>query len=105
MDDPELLRPLLIGGGTYQTRFTRKFLARRTYTKPDPRKITCVIPGVIRKICVEEGAKVLEGERLLVLEAMKMRNDILAHGEARILRVCVSEGDLVTKGQLLMELE
>ena len=105
MDHHEKLHQLTIGGVPYQTRLTGKFLARRPYAKPDPRRVTCVIPGVIREICVGPGADVAEGEKLLVFEAMKMKNEVVAHAGARIRSVCVKEGDLVTKGQLLVEFE
>lgn len=101
----EELRSLVIGEVSYPTRLTKKFLNRRRYVAPDPRQCTCVIPGIIRKVRVREGSDVTEGEKILVLEAMKMQNDIVAHRDARISRVCVTEGDVVIKGQVLLEFE
>ena len=63
---------------SYQTTLTKKFLNRKSWVPRDPRKIICVIPGVIHKIHVKTGRHVLRGDPLLVLEAMKMQNDIVA---------------------------
>jgi biotin carboxyl carrier protein len=104
MSQTDELRTLVIGGVTYETRTTRKFQNRRTYVPPDPRRILCVIPGVIQKIYVQDGSVVKKDDRLLVLEAMKMQNDILSHRDARVAKVLVAVGDVVTKGQVLLEL-
>jgi biotin carboxyl carrier protein len=105
MNPAEELRSLVIGEVAYPTRYTKKFLNRRPYVAPDPRRVTCVIPGVIRKVRVREGSRVTEGEKILVLEAMKMQNDVVAHHDARVRWICVREGDVVAKGQTLMEFE
>ena len=54
---------------------------------------------------VTEGQEVKEGEPALVLEAMKMENNIILHGDAKIKKVLVKRGQSVDKGQVLIELE
>ena len=100
----EQLKILLIEGVRFETRLTAKFARRKPYLPVDPTKIHCVIPGVIRKIYVRPGAIVFAGDKLLVLEAMKMENDIVAHVSGKIGTLHVAPGDVVTKGQLLVDI-
>ena len=105
MDEKQPLRTLTIGDFAYQTQLTRKFETRRRYVAVDPRKIVCVIPGVILKIHVREGEVVQPGDRLLVLEAMKMQNDVLCPLEGKVKAIHVQEKQMVSKGAVLLELE
>ncbi len=105
MNDKLPLQTLTIGDFAYQTRFTRKFENRRRYVAADPRKVICIIPGVILKIHVQEGDTVRPGDRLLVLEAMKMQNDILCPADGKVKTIHVQESQMVSKGALLLELE
>lgn len=105
MTDRLSLKTLRIDDTSYETQYTRKFENRRTYSAPDPWKIRCVIPGVVQKIHVSPGKKVVQGEPLMVLEAMKMANDILAPRDGCVKAVHVSAGTMVTKGEPLIDLE
>jgi biotin carboxyl carrier protein len=67
--------------------------------------ITSPMPGSIVKINVSEGQKVKKGEVLLVLEAMKMENELKATSECVIQKIFVEEKKSVEKGQILMKLE
>jgi len=49
--------------------------------------------------------RVKEGDPLLVLEAMKMQNQVVSPHEGTIHALCVSAGDAVTKGQVFLEFE
>lgn len=69
------------------------------------KEIKAPMPGLVIGIDVIDGQEVKEGDRLLVLEAMKMENSILIHLNAVIKRVAVSGGQAVEKGQVLVELE
>jgi biotin carboxyl carrier protein len=60
------------------------------------------MPGRVLKINVKEGDLVNRGAVLLVVEAMKMENNILASARARVDKISVKEGDMVdTKIQLV----
>ncbi len=64
--------------------------------------VTSPLPGVILSIAVKEGDKVSRGQKLAVLEAMKMENDILAPQEATVKQILVHSGDSVKEGTQLL---
>jgi biotin carboxyl carrier protein len=66
--------------------------------------IKAQMPGRIVRRLVEEGAVVGKGDPLLVVEAMKMENEIKAPRPGRVLRFAVAVGDLVEARALLVEL-
>jgi biotin carboxyl carrier protein len=98
-------RTLIIDDTAYETRVTRKFARRKPYAPKDPKRVAAFIPGVIRALHVAPGDRVRKGQGLLVLEAMKMQNDVAAAEEATVKAVLVAPGDTVAKGQLLIEFE
>lgn len=89
----------------YRTTFNKKFDQRKSYEPINPDKILAFIPGTIVKIHVKQGMKVKEGDHLLVLEAMKMKNDLIAHRAGTIKEIYVKEGERVPKKHLLIELD
>lgn len=56
------------------------------------------LPGVIVGICVSAGQEIKAGQKVAVLEAMKMENEILAEKDGIITAVHVSKGDSVLEG-------
>lgn len=107
MSDAKIVFPtaLEIDDTVYETLPTRKYLQRRPYVPHDPRRVLCFIPGIVQKIYVKSGQKIAWGEHLLILEAMKMQNDIAAPRDGVVKQVHVTVGQMVTKGQLLVEYE
>lgn len=69
------------------------------------KEIKAPMPGLVLEISVTEGQQVAEGEKILILSAMKMENSILIHTPATIKKIVVSAGQAVEKGQVLVELE
>ncbi|WP_297520195.1 pyruvate/oxaloacetate carboxyltransferase [Thermococcus sp.] len=67
--------------------------------------VTSPMPGKILRILVKEGEQVKTGQGLVVLEAMKMENEIPAPKDGVVKRILVKEGDTVDTGQPLIELE
>ncbi|NTW34184.1 MAG: hypothetical protein HGB12_16460 [Bacteroidetes bacterium] len=59
----------------------------------------------IIKVFVKEGQKVKTGEKLLVLEAMKMHNILLAPRNGKIFKIYVVAGNTVANKQLLVEIK
>jgi biotin carboxyl carrier protein len=94
-----------IGDTIYRTRLTKMYKERKPYVTPDPRNLYSVIPGTIAEILVKSGKKVKEGEVLLLLEAMKMKNRVLAPFDAKVKVIHVKEGQIVPKNFLIIELE
>ncbi len=67
--------------------------------------VTSPMPGKILRILVKEGEQVKTGQGLVVLEAMKMENEIPAPKDGVVKKILVKEGDTVDTGQPLIELE
>jgi biotin carboxyl carrier protein len=61
--------------------------------------------GDIQKILVKPGQTVKKGESVLILEAMKMENDITAENDYLVIDVLVKEGDSVDNDQPLLKVE
>ena len=96
---------LNIDTSIYKTRLSNKFLNRKQYQIPDPRLVLSFIPGTVLKIYIKVGQEVRIGDDLLVLEAMKMKNQLKCSTDGKIKRILVKEGDKVSKGTLLLEIE
>ena len=69
------------------------------------KEIKAPMPGLVLEIAVVDGQEVKEGDKLLILGAMKMENCIMIHSNAKIKKVTVTAGQAVEKGQVLVELE
>jgi len=63
------------------------------------------MPGKVVKVLVKEGEKVQIGQGLVIVEAMKMENEIKSTIEATVRKVNFSAGDLVNLGDVIIELE
>lgn len=68
-----------------------------------PSLLRAPMPGLVVRVLVERGQAVEPGQGLLVLEAMKMENELRATAPGRVVAVLVSPGQAVEKGQVLME--
>lgn len=73
-------------------------------TSASVKKITAPLPGVIMKLLVKEGDEVKTGDPLLILEAMKMENTILAEASGKIQSIKIQPNGSVLQGDLLMEI-
>jgi len=77
----------------------------KTVSTRQIKEIKAPMPGLVVDIVVAEGQEVAEGDKLLILSAMKMENSILIHAAATIKKINVKPGEAVEKGQVLIELE
>ena len=68
------------------------------------RMVECPMPGSVIEVTVKEGAKVNKGDKLLVLESMKMENDITADFAGTVSRILVKAGDSVQVGAPMIEI-
>jgi biotin carboxyl carrier protein len=63
------------------------------------------MPGLILDIVVSEGDEVKKGDKLLILEAMKMENIIKSPNDGKIKKITITKGDSVDSGQKLIHFE
>ena len=64
--------------------------------------IKAPLPGVVTKVLVAAGQAVKKGDTVLVLEAMKMENNITAESDGSVTGICVAPGDSVMEGTVLL---
>jgi pyruvate carboxylase len=94
----------------FDVKFTRARKASASATtgamgaEGDENSITAFMPGTIVRIDVEEGQEVEQGQVLLILEAMKMENEIKAPRNCVVEAVHTTTGANVNKGELLLQL-
>ena len=69
------------------------------------RRVTAYMPGRVLTVQVQEGDTVVAGQGLVVLEAMKMQNEIQAERGGVVRTVAVTAGEAVDSGDLLVEIE
>lgn len=74
-----------------------KFQKRHTEVKAP-------MPGLILKVKKKEGDRVGMGDSIVILEAMKMENDLKAHAFGTIDKIFITEGSTVEKGTLLFSI-
>lgn len=75
-----------------------------TANKEESIKVTAPMPGNIWKIKASVGQRVERHEVLLILEAMKMENEIVAPEAGTVTAILVKEGDAVEPGKIMVEL-
>jgi pyruvate carboxylase subunit B len=84
---------------------TIRELAGNTAGPSGPAPLKAPMPGLIVRINVQVGDAVQAGQGLVVMEAMKMENELRATAAGKVKAVVVSTGTAVEKGALLIELE
>lgn len=67
-------------------------------------EISSSMSGVVKQLHVEEGEEIKNGQKLIILEAMKMESEILAHRDGTVKAIKIKAGDTVGENQLLMVL-
>ena len=70
-----------------------------------PIEVRAQMPGKIIKLLVDAGASVAVGQGLIVVEAMKMQNEVKAPKDGTLTRIHVTEGATVSAGDLLVTVE
>jgi biotin carboxyl carrier protein len=70
-----------------------------------PSRVTAPIPGKVVSVKVKPGDTVEPGQSLVVLEAMKMENELAAEQAGKVSAVHARAGEIVDGGELLVELE
>ena len=97
---------------TADTKLQQKSFARKESNTPSTggspsgtvQIIKSPLPGNIINILVREGDNVVKGQKLMVYEAMKMENDVLAEGNGVVSRIHVNVGDTIMQGANLIDI-
>ncbi len=105
MDEQPIFDKIVIDDTSYDTLLTRKHRHRKAYVAKDPKKLTAFIPGVVRHVYVKKGQRVKRGDHVLILEAMKMQNDVPAPIDGIIAEIMAPTGSQVAKGDVLVIFE
>ena len=80
-------------------------LSAATATRHGPEPIRAPMPGLVTKVLVAAGDAVRAGDSIVVMEAMKMENELRAKSDGTVRAVVVTPGTAVEKGMVLVELE
>ena len=70
-----------------------------------PKPLRAPMPGLVVQLEVAEGDQVTSGQGLVIVEAMKMENELKSEGEGTVKRILVEPGQAVDKDQVLVEFE
>jgi biotin carboxyl carrier protein len=97
--------PFHVDGSQYETQLTRKVRERKPWRPLNRHQITTQIPGLIVDVLVREGQTVRRGQGVVVLEAMKMRNEVQSPRDGTVKQVQAAAGQKVAKGAVLIELD
>jgi biotin carboxyl carrier protein len=79
--------------------------ARAAAATDGPENIVTMMPGKVVRLLIEEGERVEAGQGLIVVEAMKMENEIAATKEGKVGSIKVQPGQTVEGGAVLMMIE
>jgi len=103
---------LLVSGNKISTIARTELQERATKLVEDAKKslnhhkvVKAPMPGMVLKIKKNAGDKIDSGDSILILEAMKMENDLKAPDSGIIMNIFVSEGSAVEKGDNLFLIE
>jgi pyruvate carboxylase len=105
MSELEKEQVIVINGSEYLTTYTKKFINRKVWSEPNLNHISSHIPGTIVDLQVSEGQVVKAGSTLLILEAMKMNNNIQMPFDGKVVKINVEKGRKIPKNFLMIEVE
>jgi len=99
---------VVVGGLSHRLRLLDERALRRrdrSVAGDGAREVRAAMPGKVVAVLVEAGANVERGQGLVVLEAMKMENEIGSPRTGTVAEVCVRPGQAVEAGELLVRLD
>jgi biotin carboxyl carrier protein len=94
---PKLVRSVVPPPTRKEQKLTKNISAKSNSVKSP-------LPGTILKILIKEGQEVKKGDNLMIMEAMKMENNILSEKDGVISSIKVKEGDTVLQNDVLIEI-
>jgi len=105
MSEEKELKNLIVQGAIYKTTYTKKFENRVNWEAPNFNLIYSFIPGTIIDIFVKPKNKLKEGEVILLLEAMKMQNQVRMPFDGEIVKIHVKKDEVIPKRHLMVEIK
>jgi biotin carboxyl carrier protein len=99
------MESLIVQGARYATTLTRKFKNRKVWQPHNPNLITAFIPGTIIDVMAKTGQKVKAGQSILILEAMKMHNNVLMPFDGEIVKIFVQRDEIIPKNHVMVEIK
>jgi acetyl/propionyl-CoA carboxylase alpha subunit len=109
-DESAKLLTVRVNGNTYRIAIEDKYdallhqLGMDKLLTPKVNDLKAPMPGMVLDVLVTEGQVIKKGDNLVVLEAMKMENNLKAQHDAKVKKVKVSKGTRVEKNEVLIEL-
>lgn len=97
--------PLRSSGSTDNTAAKEYRASREEEVAGDSVRVNSPMPGTVLKLNVQNGSRVSKGQVLLILEAMKMENEIASPCEGVISGISVKRGAQVNAGDLLLTID
>jgi biotin carboxyl carrier protein len=85
--------------------YKRKKYLEKQQVKSKIESVMAPMPGKIIDLLVEENTQIKEGEPIVILEAMKMQNEINSHVSGKVKKIHVKQNDSVSKDEVLLEVE
>lgn len=105
MSEKKEMKNLIVQGAIYKTTYTRKFEQRINWEAPNTNLIYSFIPGTIIDIYVKPKDKLKEGDVILLLEAMKMQNQVRMPFDGEVVRIYVKKDEVVPNRHLMLEIK
>jgi len=97
---PKLVRPVSVP--STDTPKVEEYKTIPAPTSAEAKKILSPLPGIILDVLVHKGDKVSIGQKVAVLEAMKMENNIESDIEGTVVEVKVNKGDSIMQGDVIV---
>jgi pyruvate carboxylase subunit B len=93
------------GGGKARSSGDKKSAGGKRPRPSHQGHVTTAMPGTIVDVLVKTGQRVKAGDAVLVIEAMKMENEVQASSSGTVIGVFVAKGDAVTPAEALVEIQ
>lgn len=85
--------------------YKRRSLLSKIIFSSKIENIIAPMPGKILNVLVEENSDIKQGEAVVILEAMKMQNEILSHVAGKVIKINIRQNDSVMKDDVMFEIE
>ncbi len=105
IEDNQEFEDFRVGDAIYRTKISQMQKDRKPYKVPNPKESLAFIPGTIVEINVKKGDQVKQGEIMMLLEAMKMKNHVKAPFDGVVKNIYVKVGQIVSKNYKMIELK